>query len=1021
MAERTIVQDFEKWYGLDYKRSKLTRQVGYFESLQNYEHGEGYALRGRPGGQPIGQAGGFLGQHTYSYLDKETGATTEQLLTINSQLWRLATSSISPTRGAGSATWNWKVTLDTGSSAYRFVLTQGGVALTLVHQITSESNAYLNLGTGLELDEAPTVSPTTGVITIMDLAQAIEAHANFTCALPTATGRVNGNQTNVTAITIDAGHTFSARQMAIFYDYASAQLVSRLVKSTTATTITFDALSPGVTVKNDQVIGIGAVPAATIPINPSGSTVADPAQTISFSYWEPIPGPLGEFYHTIETSPFYAFQKSHASTYFKPPCLINADQNCYIYTNSPSIVVFDVGGVAATTRRLWDGYPFKYDGKNCYRAGVPPYLAYCAPTDSGNAGNVDGTVKYSLRFAQLDGQGVTRYGNPSHINEEQSVTIVTNQVTLTIDSLQWNVDPVDRHSVNGNQVAVTTITVNASHPFVASDWIRFLDRSTGNDTLRIVTGVTATTVSISGAAVDVNNNDAIVRNPPSGFNHGGGIVNGGQAGVTTITIDNTHNFRVGDICSFINRTTEKIVHRVVDSLTDTTITISGTAVNVSDNDYITKGTTIEIYRTVNGGNKYYFADEIPNPIFDRAFTYTDNLADSGLTFELDEPINGRELDLPPRASVACVHQGVIVSSGSDEFPNTIYKSLSENIEAVSLQEGYFDVPATVKGNITGVFSDTDDRLLAFKNLGIYKAEGSVDDSAPIVTPLAEGDWGVSSQASLAKVRGIVIGVGPHGVIGVKNGDVLEDEDGDSLIGGKISPAFINNTNIALSKAVACNDSTTRHYRLYVPSTTEFDGADTAANALHFVLDYARMFKWFNHDHYAGLGPDAGMGVYSNNLYYLSRHSTVPSSTQTAGHFHRRHNQTQDVSQNYADNTLAIDYDMKTQPYHFDLVSIDKEFLWFKIYSFYSDFDSDQFVACTYTVTTYGNFQSSSTWDSFTEAFAAATTFEQRQKLRAGKFRALQFRVRVNTIHSCPHISGFEHVISFAYDKDEFKP
>lgn len=68
--------------------------------------------------------------------------------------------------------------------------------------------------------------------------------------------------------------------------------------------------------------------------------------------------------------------------------------------------------------------------------------------------------------------------------------------------------------VNGAQAGVTTITVDSVGSFVVGDDIGLINQATGLFVFRTVSAVGATTITISGAVVNVSDNDLLYRNPP---------------------------------------------------------------------------------------------------------------------------------------------------------------------------------------------------------------------------------------------------------------------------------------------------------------------------------------------------------------------------------------------------------------------------------------------------------------------------------------------------------------------------
>ncbi|TXH42145.1 MAG: hypothetical protein E6Q97_36195 [Desulfurellales bacterium] len=68
--------------------------------------------------------------------------------------------------------------------------------------------------------------------------------------------------------------------------------------------------------------------------------------------------------------------------------------------------------------------------------------------------------------------------------------------------------------VNGNQAGVTSIVVDSPGDFAIGDDVEFINQATSLIVLRTVTSVSSTAIGISGATVNVNDNDLLYRNPP---------------------------------------------------------------------------------------------------------------------------------------------------------------------------------------------------------------------------------------------------------------------------------------------------------------------------------------------------------------------------------------------------------------------------------------------------------------------------------------------------------------------------
>lgn len=151
-------------------------------------------------------------------------------------------------------------------------------------------------------------------------------------------------------------------------------------------------------------------------------------------------------------------------------------------------------------------FPVQYDSKRVFRVGMPSQQITATATGSGS---FSGAYDYKLVTETVDGKG-------NIITGTESLASATASSHASINVSWPNVDlntgfNTDMASVNGSQTAVTTIAVSAGHNLQEGDVVYLLDRasSTRIATQRIVSEVTATTVKISGAAVDVSNGDTI--------------------------------------------------------------------------------------------------------------------------------------------------------------------------------------------------------------------------------------------------------------------------------------------------------------------------------------------------------------------------------------------------------------------------------------------------------------------------------------------------------------------------------
>lgn len=153
----------------------------------------------------------------------------------------------------------------------------------------------------------------------------------------------------------------------------------------------------------------------------------------------------------------------------------------------------------------------KYDGQTFYKAGVPTSTTL-AGTSLGGTGFTDTNIQYFYYYIQVDAQGnrVESGFSPA----SATISPANQTVTLTVANiLAGSGFNTNCAVVNGNQVGVTTITVtNTPHTMKVGDTAYFFDGVSNTYVERSISAVTATTIAISGAAVNVSNLDVISNN-----------------------------------------------------------------------------------------------------------------------------------------------------------------------------------------------------------------------------------------------------------------------------------------------------------------------------------------------------------------------------------------------------------------------------------------------------------------------------------------------------------------------------
>lgn len=1057
MAPKRIIQSFENFKGVDLNRSALSANQDVFQSLLNMEPAKSVGIRGRRGCQISNHYGNFIGQHGFAYASTTSGATTEELLAINDNLFKEVSTSFTITRVAGALDFSWAITPPNGvtQTTFRFVLTQGGAPVTLTHPVTLAANPYLDLGTGLE-DTLGSSSqwPTS----ILDLAQAIDNTANFSVTFPPKTARISSIG-GAGVFNVSAGHTVAVGDVIPVFDTTSGsyRLIPVQVTATTGVTISYDN-SRTFRGEINQTIGYGCTPAATIRPEDGQSTTTGAALTVPYVYWLGILTAIAPYKdYVFPFTSLYANKGSSTvkNSSFRPPTFVDANGSTYIF-----------GEVDPTTALPWEGYVYKYDKQNIYRAGMPEYDADVTVSVSTGTGDLEaGNYQYRVCYNYYDNNGILVQGM---YKDSNIVTAAAgDSCTMVLNFVQTN-GQVNTGLVNANGVAVNTIRVLSSSlvPKVG-DYLYIYNGALSEMVTRKVTSVVSATatesdVTFSGGAINVNIGYIFNVNPDFGFNLNCAVINGAQTNVGNtvtglpITVYNNavagtfrayNTLKVGDTVRLFDSLTATYQTRVLTTVTATTIGwSSGAAVNVQNNVPISCNLSIGIYRTKVGGAKFYKVAEYPNNAYGDNFTFGEGIKDSLLVEEFLEPAIGKEPNPPPRAAIGCLHQGKLIYGRLLGEPNTIaWSDDVEGLEAVPLASNYADIPATVGGPITAVGSDADNKLAVFKENAYYDVSGDLETGAVSILGVKEGDYGISSQASLKKVSGVLVGIGRLGIVAVARGQMISDKGAlggtawisDSQgtfaqLGDRISPALINNPNLAYAQAVAINDRNRRIFNFYVPSTEIYTevctpgSVQTFANPVSYVWDYGHQFGWFDREYACfGIEPSGGLTNYGSECRFISCSMGSPVSQWARGIPFRYLPDTIDATRSAADNHYYVRKKITTYPLAPNGPSFDAQFQNLKIFRFVGAFETRDLNAFVLRLKTYRNYQLGTVDSQRNFSFTAlVSNIEAFNNLNSGKARAMLFDWDCNfdfstSIQTIPYVSGYELIADIDYGREDY--
>lgn len=508
----------------------------------------------------------------------------------------------------------------------------------------------------------------------------------------------------------------------------------------------------------------------------------------------------------------------------------------------------------------WD-YLKKYDGTDCYRAGCPQ-AGTVTPTESGGGVLANGTYKYAAVIVQVDAQG---------------------------------------NRIEGIESTTASVTTVAGH----------------------------------AVSVQVSN----VLNT-TGFNTDCAVVNGAQVGVTTITVDDgsggNHTMKVGQTAYFLDGSSGTYVQRAITAKTNTTITISGAAVNVADNAVISNNLRIMILRSVASGSILKVNVEIPNNSFTANQTYTDSKADASLGADFTSPsLAGVEHGLPPMGGYLATYQQGLIISGILSNPDGFSFSSVDSPEY--FPSDYSDyVPSNNNYAITGL-TRGDRFFWIHKGDESFLVSGSLYLGQYTITQ--KGDAiGCLAHATIASAEGAVIWLGSGGVYQSTDGSVPERISDDILPifdnGGRDSDLILQ-----FKRAVAYYDRLQKYYILFIPTENEMGGeVYSTSNSITLAYD-VRRGEWWQWD---GLNMAGGASVDDYDVFWVERRYSTYSSTVAYNVYKRLNTNT---NYDYVDHVVDIPWSYEPAGWiHGGQPVINKKFLYLIAYANDAEKNADYTLA-----------------------------------------------------------------------------
>lgn len=630
---------------------------------------------------------------------------------------------------------------------------------------------------------------------------------------------IDGDQTGVTTINVDAGHTVEAGASVTFIDDIDSEYTTRTVSSVGATTIVIsgdavnvsddvvinseysDSINLGKGFDEENVFTLDQLKSALDAITYISVTIVGEGDTPAafLNLVEPTVIPK-DF---IAAPVFYYWKDANrtvAKTFSGLADRIDEDD----FENA-TFASYD--NLLFIANRFDDVH--KFDGQTVYLAGLP---IGATVTGAQVGSTLTGTFKWYITYEQVDATNRLVEGR---ISEEFEDTLVAKDEVLTITTLKEG----------------------------------------------------------------------------SGYNTNAAQVNGNQNGVNTITVDKNHSLRVDDTAYFLDGVSGDYVTRNVDSVTNTTVTVDGAAVNVLDDAILSNNLRINIYRTKDrtkdGGTSPYLIATVPNNPFAN-ITYQDATLDADLITEFEIPIVNH--DPPPRVAYIINYGNQLIYGGDPDDEDSIYFSEPNIPEYVDLIRNRFTVPSN-NDDVSGL-ANPEGYLVVFKTQSIYVITGNLTTSQSILTQIsAGGNIGCISHHSISVIGSLVYFLHTNGVYTMTATQLFPLDKAGSPIPISLPIDKFFKVNIfdqgqkfVLKRSTAINYTKDNQYLLFLPvEPLSYNIPERTATSKSRVLcfDYQgkNWFEWTN------VNAAAGWYIIDDVLYWQERrmHNAEIASNQYRQH------------------------------------------------------------------------------------------------------------------------------------------
>ena len=432
------------------------------------------------------------------------------------------------------------------------------------------------------------------------------------------------------------------------------------------------------------------------------------------------------------------------------------------------------------------------------------------------------------------------------------------------------------------------------------------------------------------------------------------------------------------------------ITRLITATTSSSITVDGDPVTLVDDQAISNGLKINIWRTEGDGVAIskFLVDTIPNNSLVESHSYIDQIADTSLGRIWEEP----KLDhgLPPSGRYVSAWNSVIVIGGNPDYPSLAYYSI-----AGETSPEYFP-PESNQVSLDSIFGDVikgvypaAEFFQAFKDNCYFTFSGDIYQDNVRVDQMMKADMEFSSHHAIVDRRENILFLDREGVFELGPGGYPEEK---SKI---IQPSFdLDSTAIFLrAHAFLRRDLNQLYFFIPLEAESDTDSRYATMDSKVFVYNFDNN-SWYIWD---ALNMAGGMVQIGNDIFFQEEtYSSVTESVRY--HLHRLGDE--NIGQSFADLNEPISAYFRTARYGADTPEIYKKFVRIRVQSDPNYITADESI----TVETHKGLTSTAPHSSFT--LLPDTVGRSKQRLLPTKDTALAVTFSNEELHQNMALVGW---------------